>query len=151
MLLFFPTFELTNEASERVEEEDVSTVKWLSGYVNAGRRQEHSEDIALRELEKNMRHCSKSISIDPLRQRHDLPIAAQCQRHTPPLTLVITAAIIHLSNKHNSDEKKIHTCLFYKKGTFFFCTNCKLNTVIILRVIIFDITFMNEHQKHVNK
>lgn len=82
MLLFFPTFELTNEASKRVEEEDVSTVKWLSGYVNAGRRQEHSEDIALRELEKNMRHCSKSISIDPLRQRHDLPIAAQCQRHT---------------------------------------------------------------------
>ena len=82
LLLFFPTFELTNEASERVEEEDVSTVKWLSGYVNAGRRQEHSEDISLRELEKNMRHCSKSISIDPLRQRHDLPIATQCQRHS---------------------------------------------------------------------
>lgn len=47
-----PPFKLTNEAAERDEEEDMSTVKWLSGYVNAGRRQEHSEDSALRDLEK---------------------------------------------------------------------------------------------------
>lgn len=73
LYVFVPPFKLTNEAAEREEEEDVSAVKWLSGYVNAGRRQEHSEDTTLRELEKNMRHCSKSISIDPL-QRHDLPI-----------------------------------------------------------------------------
>ncbi len=95
----------------------MSTVKWLSGYVNAGRRQEHSEDTTLRELEKNMRHCSKSISIDPL-QRHDLPIPTQCQMyntthiHTP------------LSNKHNSaaaDEKKkkyIHV-YFTRRAHFF--------------------------------
>lgn len=61
-----PTFKLTNEGGERAKQEYVSTVKWLSGYVNAGRRQEHSEDTTLRELEKNMRHRSKSISIDPL-------------------------------------------------------------------------------------
>ena len=63
----------------------MSTVKWLSGYVKAGRRQEHSEDTVLMELEKNMRHCSKSISIDPL-QRHDLPIPTQCQRYSTPHT-----------------------------------------------------------------
>lgn len=66
LYVFAPPFTLTNEAAGREEEEDVSTVKRLSGYVNAGRRQEHSEDSTLRELEKkNMRHCSKSISIDP--------------------------------------------------------------------------------------
>lgn len=52
--VFEPTFKLTNEAGEGAEQEDVSTVKWLSGYVNAGRRQEHSEDSALRELEKKI-------------------------------------------------------------------------------------------------
>lgn len=66
LYVFVPKFNLTNEVGKRVEEEDVSTVKWLSGYVNAGRKQEHSEDTRLRELEKNMRHYSKSISIDPL-------------------------------------------------------------------------------------
>lgn len=144
--MFVPAFKLTNEATEREEEEDASTVKWLSGYVNAERRQEHSEDTTLRELEKNMRHRSKSICIDPL-QRHDLPICTRCQRYNG--TRIHTS----LSNKQHSvrtDEKKIHTCLFYKNGTFFY-TNCKLNTVIILRVIIFDITLMNEHQTHVNK
>lgn len=148
--VFVSTFMLTNEAGERAEQEDVSAVKWLSGYVNAGRRQEHSEDTVLTELEKNMRHRSKSISIDLL-QRHDLPIATQCQRH---ITTPIHTHTHTLSNKHNpvwADEKKKYIHVYFTRRAHFFCTNCKLNTVIILRVIIFDITFMNEHQKHVNK
>lgn len=49
-------------------------------------------------------------------------------------------------------EKKNNTYMFIlQEGHIFFCTNRKLNTVITLRVIIFDITFMNQHQKHVNK
>lgn len=116
LYVFVPPFKLTNEAAEREEEEDVSTVKWLSGYVNAGRRQEHSEDTTLRELEKNMRHCSKSISIDPL-QRHDLPIRTQCQRYN--------ATHIHtsLSNKHNSvstDGKKKYIHVYFTRMAHFF-------------------------------
>lgn len=41
---------LTSEAAQgsgKRGREDVSAVKRLSGYVNAGRRQEHSEDTAL--------------------------------------------------------------------------------------------------------
>lgn len=52
--MFVSTFKLTNGAGMRVEEEDMSTVKWLSGYVNAGQRQEQSEDTMLRQLEKKI-------------------------------------------------------------------------------------------------
>lgn len=59
-------FKLTNKAGGRAEEEDVSTVKWLSGYVNAEGRQEHSRGHQAQGTGKNMRHSPKSILIDPV-------------------------------------------------------------------------------------
>lgn len=98
---------------------------------------------------KNMRHnqsalilCSGMIFQYPL-----------SVRGTWPLTPVHLFKVKKLGKKRR--EKSLNT---YEKKTMFilqeghvFCTNCKLNTVIIQRVIIFDITFMNEHQNHVNK
>lgn len=61
------------------------------------------------------------------------------------------------SQKIRKKKEREVTEHLWKKNMFIlqeghvFCTNCKLNTVIIQRVIIFDITFMNEHQNHVNK
>lgn len=109
-----PPFKLTNEAAERDEEEDMSTVKWLSGYVNAGRRQEHNEDSALRELEKKI--CVTVQNQSPSTQRHDLPICTQCQRYST--THICTA----LSNKHNSvstDEKKKYIHVYFTRRAHF--------------------------------
>lgn len=129
---FILSFKRTNEG--RAKEEDVSTVKWLSSYVNARRRQEQSEDTTLRELEKSMRHCPQSISIDSL-QRHGLP--------TPSVKGRTPLASTHphqINTKGRTDEKKTYIHVYFTSGEHF-CTNCKLHTVIILRVVIFDITY----------
>lgn len=92
----------------------MSSVKCLSGYVNVGLRQEHSEDTRLRELEKKLRHYSKSISIDSL-QQHDLPMAARWQRY-------ITARVQTTAQEKitwSTDEKNDIHVYFTRRAHFF--------------------------------
>lgn len=147
--VFVSTFKLPNEAGMRVEEEDMSTVKWLSGYVNSGRRQEQSEDTMFRQLEKNcVTIQNQSPSIFHTNTIFQKPFDV---KGTAPLTSRHQTPISNKQNTLSTDEKNNTYMFILQEGHIFFCTNRKLNTVIILRVIIFDITFMNEHQKHVNK
>lgn len=100
----------------RVEEEDMSTVKWLSGYVKAGRRQEQRGHHAQGAGKK---YASQSICIDPL-QWHDLPISTECQRY---MTTHTRASLQSQKNRKKRREKSLNTYekktrLFYKKGTF---------------------------------
>lgn len=95
----------------------------------------------------------KKICVTVWNQSPSILCSDMIFQYPPSVKGTMPLAIIHtpLSDKysdHGWKKKYIHV-YFTRRAHFFFCTNCKLNTVVILRIIIFDITFMTE--QHVNK
>lgn len=89
----------------------MSTVKWLSGYVKAGRRQEQRGHHAQGAGKK---YASQSICIDPL-QWHDLPISTECQRYVT----THTRASLQSQKIRKKKEREVTEHLWKKKHVYF--------------------------------